>query len=105
MFESTTRINAVLQNADRASVFNRTLQTGGVRIKSLLEYLVLEDCDGDPQMKIAFSFFLLLAITPGVPGALAQAPADRQQLIRVEAPLVVLTHVRVIDGTGAPARE
>ena len=34
----------------------------------------------------------------------AQAP-DRQQLIRVEAPTVVLTHVRVIDGTGAPPRE
>ena len=34
----------------------------------------------------------------------AQAP-DRQQFIRVEAPLVVLTHVRVIDGTGAAPRE
>jgi imidazolonepropionase-like amidohydrolase len=33
--------------------------------------------------------------------ALAQAP-DRQQFIRVEAPLIALTHVRVIDGTGAP---
>lgn len=32
--------------------------------------------------------------------ALAQAP-DRQQFIRVEAPLIALTHVRVIDGTGA----
>ena len=36
--------------------------------------------------------------------ALAQAP-DRQQFIRVEAPLVALTHVRVIDGTGAAPRE
>jgi imidazolonepropionase-like amidohydrolase len=34
----------------------------------------------------------------------AQAP-DRQQFIRVEAPTVVLTHVRVIDGTGAAPRE
>ena len=32
--------------------------------------------------------------------ALAQAP-DRQQFIRLEAPLIALTHVRVIDGTGA----
>jgi imidazolonepropionase-like amidohydrolase len=33
---------------------------------------------------------------------LAQGPAsDRQQFIRVEAPVIALTHVRVIDGTGA----
>src|ERR1041385_1308092 len=36
--------------------------------------------------------------------SLAQAP-DRQQFIRTEAPLVALTHVRVIDGTGAAAKE
>ena len=35
---------------------------------------------------------------------LAQAP-DRQQFIRVEAPTVALTHVRVVDGTGAAARD
>src|SRR5437016_5541898 len=33
---------------------------------------------------------------------LAQGPqSDRQQFIRVEAPVIALTHVRVIDGTGA----
>ena len=31
--------------------------------------------------------------------------ADRQQFIRAEARVVALTHVRVIDGTGAAARE
>jgi len=36
--------------------------------------------------------------------SLAQAP-DRQQFIRTEAPLIALTHVRVIDGTGAPAKD
>ena len=35
-----------------------------------------------------------------VVSTLAQAP-DRQQFIRVDAPLIALTHVRVIDGTGA----
>lgn len=35
---------------------------------------------------------------------LAQAP-DRQQFIRVEAPTIALTHVRVIDGTGTAARD
>src|SRR6185369_7878653 len=39
---------------------------------------------------------LLLFVT----SALAQV-SDRQQFIRVEAPLIALTHVRVIDGTGA----
>ena len=34
----------------------------------------------------------------------AQAP-DRQQFVRVEAPTVALTHVRVIDGTGAAPHE
>ncbi|MCA1634124.1 MAG: amidohydrolase family protein [Acidobacteria bacterium] len=34
----------------------------------------------------------------------AQAP-DRQQFIRVEAPTVVLSHVRVIDGTGSAPLE
>jgi imidazolonepropionase-like amidohydrolase len=36
--------------------------------------------------------------------ALAQAP-DRQQFIRTEAKLIALTHVRVIDGTGASAKD
>ena len=35
---------------------------------------------------------------------LAQTP-ERQQFIRTEAPLIALTHVRIIDGTGAPAVE
>jgi imidazolonepropionase-like amidohydrolase len=38
--------------------------------------------------------------------AFAQAPiSERQQFIRAEAPLIWLTHVRVIDGTGAPPLE
>ncbi len=50
-------------------------------------------------MKIATAFLLLIAIATG---SIAQQPAsDRQQFIRVEAPVVVLTHVRIIDGTGA----
>ena len=36
--------------------------------------------------------------------ALAQT-SERQQFIRVEAPLIALTNVRVIDGTGAAPRE
>lgn len=40
--------------------------------------------------------------------ALAQAPAmppEVAKFVRVKAPVVALTHVRVIDGTGAPARD
>ena len=54
-------------------------------------------------MKIATSFLLLVGIAVG---SFAQGPtAERQQFIRVEAPVVVLTHVRIIDGTGAEARD
>jgi len=45
-------------------------------------------------------FFVISALG----SAFGQAP-DRQQFIRVEAPLIALTHVRVIDGTGAAPLE
>ena len=38
--------------------------------------------------------------------AAAQTPSPQvRQFVKVDAPVVALTHVRVIDGTGAPARE
>src|SRR6195256_3766720 len=50
-------------------------------------------------MRIATTLFVLNTF---IIGCLAQTPpSDRQQFIRVEAPLVALAHVRVIDGTGA----
>ncbi|HEV2835799.1 MAG TPA: amidohydrolase family protein, partial [Pyrinomonadaceae bacterium] len=52
-------------------------------------------------MRIKFvSLCLLLFVT----SALAQVP-DNQQFIRLQAPLIALTHVRVIDGTGAAPRD
>ena len=49
---------------------------------------------------------LLLLLSIAFVNCLAQAPqSDRQQFIRAEAPVVALTHVRVIDGTGAVPRE
>jgi imidazolonepropionase-like amidohydrolase len=57
-------------------------------------------------MKIATAFLLLVGICVGSAGSSVQGPtAERQQFIRVEAPVVVLTHVRIIDGTGAEARD
>src|SRR5947199_3127268 len=54
-------------------------------------------------MKIAKAFLLSLVIFIT---ALAQAPqSDRQQFIRVESNVIALTHVRMIDGTGAAAME
>src|SRR5918992_5686896 len=50
-------------------------------------------------MKTTIAVLLLLStlIT-----SLAQTPSsERQQFIRVEAPVIALAHVRVIDGTGA----
>ena len=54
-------------------------------------------------MKITIVFFLLCSVSIS---SLAQGPqSDRQQFIRVEAPVIALTHVRVIDGTGAAPLE
>jgi imidazolonepropionase-like amidohydrolase len=53
-------------------------------------------------MKTTTVFLLFIAFVTSV----AQAPqTDRQQFIRVEAPIIILRHVRVIDGTGAAPRE
>jgi len=51
------------------------------------------------KLRLAILFSLTFATL-----SLGQAP-DRQQFIRTEAPLIALTHVRVIDGTGAAAKE
>ena len=41
-----------------------------------------------------------------VPLAFAQSPSSQvQPFVKVNAPVVALTHARVIDGTGAPARD
>ena len=54
-------------------------------------------------MKIPTAFFLFFCLSLI---SLTQAPqSDRQQFIRVEAPVITLTHVRVIDGTGAAPLE
>ena len=49
----------------------------------------------------AMAAFLVIASV-----AFGQTPAPEvQQFVTISAPTVALTHVRVIDGTGAPARE
>ncbi len=55
-------------------------------------------------MKIRFAIVcgLLLAF---VASAQAQRPAEVSAVISVDAPVVVLNHVRVIDGTGSAARD
>ena len=52
-------------------------------------------------MRIRLALLLIVCIGNTT---FAQAQ-DRQQFIRTEAPVIALTHVRVIDGTGAPAKE
>src|SRR5262249_28997103 len=54
-------------------------------------------------MKTTRAFLMLVLFSAG---SFAQGPAaERQQFVRVEAPVVVLNHVRIIDGTGAEPRE
>jgi len=54
-------------------------------------------------MKTQIAILLLFSFTMS---AFAQGPpTERQQFIRVEAPLIALVHVRVIDGTGSAPQD
>ena len=53
-------------------------------------------------MKLTIFFFLLFIVSVNT---FAQGPGDVQQFIRVNAPVIALTNVRVIDGTGAQPLE
>lgn len=46
----------------------------------------------------------VLAVVVGLT-AQAQVPAALRPFVKIDAPVVALEHIRVIDGTGAPARE
>src|SRR3954466_4551073 len=53
-------------------------------------------------------FGAILAVATAAALHAQQAPANpnaRQNFVKIDSPVVVLTHVRVIDGTGAPPRE
>jgi imidazolonepropionase-like amidohydrolase len=51
-------------------------------------------------------FILPFAIAAMLPSLFAQTLSPQvRNFVKVDAPVVALTHVRVIDGTGAPARE
>src|SRR6059058_3197751 len=51
--------------------------------------------------------FAALALALGAAAGVQTVPrpAEIRALIRVDAPVVVLRHVRVIDGTGSPAKD
>lgn len=53
-------------------------------------------------MKITIGMLVLLSLAYG---ALAQAPPQNQEFVRVNAKIVVLKNVRIIDGTGAEPKE
>lgn len=53
-------------------------------------------------MKITIVMLVLLSLAYG---ALAQAPPQNQEFVRVNAKIVVLKNVRIIDGTGAEPKE
>ncbi|HYX70514.1 MAG TPA: amidohydrolase family protein [Terriglobales bacterium] len=55
-------------------------------------------------MKHPLFALLLLAALPAW-GQTPAMPPEVAKFIRVNAPVVALTHVRVVDGTGAPARD
>lgn len=57
------------------------------------------------MQKIILSALLILSLTSqAVSQQNAQLSPETRQFVSVDAPLVALTHARVIDGTGSPAR-
>ena len=50
-------------------------------------------------------FGVLLAVCAGAIGSQAQTPAALKPFVKEDAPVLVLEHVRVIDGTGAAAKD
>ena len=54
-------------------------------------------------MRRLLTFTLLAMSASSITGQTASSPL--KPFIKIDAPVVALTHVRVIDGTGAPARE
>src|SRR6266511_1969339 len=60
----------------------------------------------ETPMKTTAILLLLASIFSIGPSQTPQAPSpERQQFIRVEAPVIALAHVRVIDGTGAASHD
>ena len=53
----------------------------------------------------AFVLTAIVALAGPPVAAQTQRPEQFQQFVAVEAPVVALTNVRLLDGTGAPARE
>ena len=55
------------------------------------------------QSAMKRTFALRVAVASAA-GAQAPRQPEVQQYVSVDAPVVALTHARVVDGTGAPAR-
>jgi imidazolonepropionase-like amidohydrolase len=53
---------------------------------------------------LTLSGFVFLVSALALAQAASSLSPDVRQYVKVDAPVIVLTHVRVIDGTGAPAR-
>src|SRR5258708_35670921 len=56
-------------------------------------------------MRRAIAVVVLALITSVVAPAQGPRASDPRTYVRIDAKVIALTHVRVIDGTGAPARD
>ena len=60
------------------------------------------------RSRLSLAVAVALAASAAVPRADAQRreiPAGVRAYVAVDAPVVALAHVRLVDGTGAPARD
>src|SRR5437016_3318591 len=56
-------------------------------------------------MKNLSAAALALALSAAAGLGAQRTPYAPANFIKIESPVIVLTHVRIVDGTGAPARE
>ena len=56
-----------------------------------------------PGTTLLVAFVWLLGGSEPVAAAQPALSPDVQRYVRVQTPMVILTHVRIIDGTGAPS--
>jgi imidazolonepropionase-like amidohydrolase len=67
-------------------------------------YHAAQNSRNGTEMKTKLALLLLLLLFCCTIRSFAQNP-ERQQFVHTEAPIIALVHVRVIDGTGAPAKD
>jgi hypothetical protein len=70
-----------------------------------ISFLTQFHCEAKMKLREMAMAVLLSGAAASAPSLMCQVPATLQPFVKIDAPVLVLENVRVIDGTGAPAKE